>query len=214
MVRAILDGRKTQTRRVIIPQPWLIDPSEREYFQWECSTGKNSFYIKCPYGIPGDLLWVRETWCEFNENIKYRADGKIGDAAYRGIDLPGGITYYGKWKSSRFMPKKYARLWLEVISVRVERVQNISAEEAIAEGMIAEGWTTPPTGSIGLPDKIKTVRFPIGQFAGYWDSLNAKRVRHPIDKNIKEGMSRGDSYGWVQNPWVWVIEFKRVDHDQ
>jgi len=215
MVPAILDGRKTQTRRVIRPRcknVWGYYPAHRfwvgphpngGFWAIDNPEGPPESIVRdqkargvgfvAPYQ-PGDLLWVREAWgeCIFPGGGAFFARRKI---AYKADGEPK--FNIERWRSPYHLFKKDARLWLEVVSVRVERVQEISEEDAIAEGMVAEGWTTPPAGSIGLPDKIKTARYPIGQFAGLWDSLNAKR-----------------GYGWDQNPWVWRIAFKKINHDK
>lgn len=146
MVRAILDGRKTQTRRVIKPQPdgpWA-------------APGRTM----CPYGQPGDRLWVRETWA----HVPRTAYGSLGmqdpsdedmAAIYRATfdRSPPGTG----WKPSIYMPKWAARIWLEIINVRVERVQEITNEGALAEGV--EEHQIPHT----------------WMFRELWDSINAKR---------------------------------------
>lgn len=190
MVLAILDGRKTMTRRVIKPQP----NSRHRRIDFEQGYLKESSRLsgcwsverktKAPYQ-PGDRLWVRETWYK-NYPHKYgkyfyRADGEE-------IDMPiiyGETVKYGKadglkWKPSIHMPKDAARIWLEVTSVRVERLSEITEEDAIAEGI--------RIGIGGMP------YFSCREaFAALWNSLNAKR-----------------GYSWDTNPWVWVIEFKKV----
>jgi len=206
MVRAILEGRKTQTRRVINPQPQLRIFPRHGCWSEGGITADTSIWT-CPYGEAGHLLWVRETWgeCIFPGGDTYFARRKI---AYKADGEPKFVIE--KWRSPYHLFKKDARLWLEVVKVRVERVQEISEGDAIAEGMVAEGRTTPPAGSIGLPDKIKTARFPIGQFAGLWDSLNAKRWHIWTDDEGKKHRTWVD-FGWDQNPWVWVIEFRKIE---
>ena len=170
MVRAILDGRKTQTRRVIKwadldePQPgysWAdclcpeIDPADTP-----CEICAARFGVRYE---AGDLLWVKETWAEVDGRIVYRATE------------PDGAP---KWKPSIFMPKKHARIWLDVVRVRAERMQLIAEEDAMAEGC------SPAEATDG------SLSYALG-FSDLWDSLNAKR-----------------GYGWDRNPWVWVIEFR------
>jgi len=176
MVRAILEGRKTQTRRVIKPKPWLIDPHKVEYNLWECGDGKETYLIKCPYGKPGDLLWVRETWGLYDTQPK---DGP-GKALlfYRASDGESYELRYQLWRPSIFMPRWASRITLKIINVRVERLQDISEEDAIKEG------ATFRKGEWGELDAFNYI----------WDSINAKR-----------------GYSWDSNPWVWVIEFKRVE---
>lgn len=147
MVRAILDGRKTQTRRVIKPQP----PAEAEsvlrqlYSQdapkndgaWTWWAGKPQKPITkplfCPYGKPGDLLWVRETWAPLKSgNVDFAADWS--DMMQK---------YAGKWRPSIHMPRWASRITLRITGVRVERLQDISEDDAWAEG--ATPTTEPPT---------------------------------------------------------------------
>jgi hypothetical protein len=215
MVRAILDGRKTQTRRVIKPQPadglffsgWISISSCKP------DEGKASFIdnyplitklnrIKCPYGKPGDRLWVRETWLP-----DAPCDGSWDDVAFygcKGSPLSMIPEHYRKvehciyraswkghpliWKPSIHMPRWASRINLEITGIRVERVQDISGTDARAEGI-----EMPNTNVYN--ESYKQNDLPIGLFASLWDSINAKR-----------------GYSWESNPWVWVIEFKRVDN--
>lgn len=207
MVRAILDGRKTQTRRVVKPQPvhWteVRLPGESRYTpcdDWSVGAGgmmpRHEFISRCPYGQPGDRLWVREAWCHKCEDgmpvytddggldpscAWYRADGVEVTAA----DENGGTrfnkngTESSPWVPSIHMPRWASRITLEITGVRVERVQEISHKEALAEGVPYD--VSKPGGS------------PLSSFHSLWDSINAKR-----------------GFGWDKNPWVWVIEFRRV----
>jgi len=183
MVRAILDGRKTQTRRVVKPQPiGRIDP----VFSYtpnglEIAFGPENLrangcprWWRCPYGKPGDRLWVREAWRQDHgeSNFDYLADGKPGSILDEEFDR-------WKWRPSIHMPRSASRILLEITGVRVERVQDISRVDARAEGCTAQ------TGR-----RSKT---PEGAFRELWDSINADR-----------------NYGCDVNPWVWVVEFKRV----
>ena len=165
MVRAILDGRKTQTRRVVKPQP---KPHQSGGWIWEKVGGiiatksgkiyKSKMLSRNPYGKPGDRLWVRETWANvLCHKMFYKADGN---------DLPKGCV----WKPSIHMFKMYARIWLEITGIRVERLKDLSPKDGIAEGV--EHWSI---------------------FPSLWDSINGKK--HP----------------WKSNPWVWIIEFKRLN---
>ena len=203
MVLAILDGSKTQTRRVIKPQPFgdyyrLCGPEWYEpavEINGELSPGREIFGVysddgvwgrKSPYA-PGDRLWVRETFCEYPAvRAIYRADyGKF-------TPISDGIG--GPWRPSIHMPRWASRIDLEVTAVRVERVQEIGKDDAEAEGvgrissvgmMQAFGWRDYGGGK-GFFDPRKS-------FASLWDSINAKR-----------------GFGWAANPWVWVYEFRRV----
>lgn len=163
MVRAILDGLKGQTRRVVKPQP--DDRGPRWANRWEDWHGKK---VNQP-PQPGDLLWVRETWCggQYGTPIQYKADWPQHE-------------YGPLWKPSIHMPKWAARVWLKVKDVRVERVQDISREDAIKEGLLPH-----------MREYLSAVS-PITRFKDLWDSINKKR-----------------GFGWDENPWVWVIEFER-----
>jgi len=189
MVQAILAGNKTMTRRVIKPQPTFVNQVYNYALLME-DENKPSKEIKGPYGQPGDILWVRETWrnisvkpieCPVYDYREYYSD-----------------KYYGppiKWKPSIHMPKAAARIWLEVVSVRVERLNEITAIDAKHEG-IGDLFLE----DCAYDDKYKNIPWnqeeglAVHQFARLWDSINAKR-----------------GYGWDTNPWVWVVEFKVLE---
>jgi len=183
MVRAILEDRKTQTRRVVKPQPISSDGGDvfwwKETVGWASSVHKNPEMMipYSPYGQPGDRLWVRETYCSLDRECVYRADG----------DKPHALI--GKWTPSIFMPRWASRLTLEVTEVRVERVQEISDDDCEAEG-IEQRWTclNPGAGSYAHENCVHD------DFRALWDSINAKR-----------------GFGWEQNPWVWAVSFRRVE---
>lgn len=196
MVRAILAGRKTKTRRVIKPQPegrlmyCYAGSSNSDIGKWH--HGGKRYTPPC-HG--DDALWVRETWAEYvpgcppPRGFSYRADH---------IDPKGdGPANPMKWRSSIHMPKEAARLWLRVTSVSVERLQDITEEDAKVEGisydqaMECSGWSptyNDPDGSSARPNYREA-------FAELWDCLNAKR-----------------GFSFNSNPWVWVIEFEVIDN--
>jgi len=210
MVRAILDGRKTQTRRVVRPQPTGLSHGIPVWSFRDVHTGKET---RCPYGQPGDRLWVRETWAPIcgghfiasyalaadadeARGAVFRADGRVKSD---GVMMPvtttienGFIEDAGsiRWRPSIHMPRWASRITLEITDVRVERVQDISDGDAKAE-VVDDG---APRGGLACygpePDPYGPVR---NAFADLWDSL------HP----------RADE-DWIDNPWVWVITFKRV----
>lgn len=223
MVRAILDGRKIQTRRVIRRQPprWvkIVEAAVGRFVTMlgrhpsgkcgheKCACipvpGNSMWTEKCPYGQPGNRLWVREsirgnivepgTW-----RITYVADGASVDLSR---NLPGyglspllGITKSRPVVPSIHMPRWASRITLEVVSVRVERVQEISRDDAIAEG-IESSWDGSAHWykdySKGAISQFK--QRPVWSFRSLWDSINAKR-----------------GLGWDVNPYVWVIEFKVI----
>ena len=178
MVRAILDGRKTQTRRVVKPQPKPSSFKSDEELSWRQAWN----LPKCPYGVPGDRLWVRETievlsFGAGTAQIQYRADGStriIGDRKLP--DRLGSIP-------SIHVPRQASRITLEVTDVRVERLQDISEEDAQAEGI-----HQPAIGNISVAQKMGVCRYG---FANVWESINGEE-------------------SWDANPWVWVVEFKEV----
>ena len=179
MVRAILDGRKSCTRRIMKPQ---------------LTAHYGTQYAKPPYQ-PGDILYVRETWehfdccsCEGDEHGNCPKEPQksvidkrgYGCYMYRATDEISGDA---KWHPPRYMPKEAARIWLKVMNVRVERLQEITEVQAQAEGC-----------NSGLLTGACTAR---GQFEDLWNSTVKK--------------SDIDRYGWDANPYVWVISFERCD---
>lgn len=148
MVRALLDGRKTQTRRVVKPQPTATrEEAIRTYGKGGTFILEAGFFgVRCPYGQLGDRLWVRETWGACAGSPVYRADDNA--------TCPDG----GRWKPSIHMPRWASRITLEVTGVRVERLQDISEEDAIAEG---------------VPEQ----RGDPWAFQCLWDSINGARER-------------------------------------
>lgn len=196
MVRAILENRKTQTRRVIKPQPAIRNVKQdchrfcqrcHECDDFRCCDNtaiRDQGLEKCPYGTVGDRLWVRETF------LKSGGKNNLDFIEYR-ADNPCAVVV--RWSNPMMMPRWASRITIEITNIRVEHVQDISEEDAIAEGMITHHFESPTKGSIGYPNKIKVARFPVGQFAKLWNSINAKR-----------------GYGWDKNPWVWMITFKRI----
>lgn len=190
MVRAILDGKKSCTRRLVKPEPQgYFEVSEEPLYIYD--TDGNQGKITPPYQ-PGDILYVRETWKQAPNGYYYYEDWQRNDIA--------DVT---KWKPSIHMPKEAARIWLKVKNVRVEQLQEITEEQTEEEGFLF----TPPclhlTGEnycdIDGPctSKIKYCDMSAGELFGkvLWNST------------IKQ--SDLDRYGWAANPWVWVIEFER-----
>jgi hypothetical protein len=190
-IRAILEDRKTQTRRVIKPQPphwtWNHVSFDDRCINIAEPDDQDGYYVICPFGKRGDHLWVRETCAiGFTDSgelaCDYFADGKrryFEQTIYNDSDR-GWMTYINDGRRpSIFMPRWASRITLEIVAVRVERVQEITFEQIISEG-IDPGYFV---GNFG--DKTS--------FAKNWDKLNSKR-----------------GYPWSSNPWVWVIEFKRL----
>ncbi|WP_434035114.1 hypothetical protein [Pseudomonas aeruginosa] len=184
MVRAILEGRKTVTRRVMKPQP---TPSKSGGHHWPCNVHQSMLHVErelqngegcwcglaeaaCPYGKPGDRLWVRETFADIGCRLTFRAD--LEDGAHCSVT---------RWTPSLHMPRWASRILLEITAVRVERLQDISEEQARAEGYPAERECE--TGGSGLDAWL--------WFRSLWGEINGPEA-------------------FTANPWVWVIEFKRV----
>jgi hypothetical protein len=188
MVRAILDGRKTQTRRVVKPQPpadefggyepmlcEIIHPAITDRHGNEqpgepvfgVTTESGEWCLPCRYGGPGDRLWVRETWARRGEmkSAIYKADSERAIGAYGAV----------RWTPSIHMPRWASRITLEVTGVRVERLRDISESDCRAEGC-------GPIYNTLAVDHYRSV----------WESINGAE-------------------SWTANPWVWVIEFKRID---
>ena len=180
MVRAILDGRKTCTRRIVKPQPTA-------HYGAQC--------IKPPYQ-PGDILYVRETWCLRYDGEKYfyKADKNTPREEKRLIDYNNT-----SWHPSIHMPKEAARIWLKVTSVRVERLHEITEDGALREGSQGIRCDHVALGEHGCTDCMNTgwIEPPQVEFMQIWDSTIKK--------------SDLDRYGWDANPYVWVISFERCE---
>lgn len=188
MVRAILDGRKTQTRRIIKPQPVTESPEYQEPPEI-ISDGTLYFSrlylnIKCPYGQVGDTLWVRETHRYIRHPYRVPAvqykDGKEFLSPKHAAYMNKRVS--NKWKSPIFLPKWATRIFLEITDIRVERLWDISEKDAEAEG-----FEYTETSSCAFSAKYS--------FGKVWDSIHKKR-----------------DYKQDKNPWVWVVEFKRIDN--
>ncbi len=196
LVRKILADEKNQTRRIMNPQP-VQDPDFSGGWAWKTKRTETAlqsinegFYPEvCPYGRPGDLLWVRESFVigmkgrkpELGEkpSVWYRADDNEN---LLWTDEAGTTSFEVPWKPSIHMPRSVCRLVLELVSVRVERLQDISEGDARAEGAeIAPG-------NVQSPDK-ESYR---GAFAFMWNRINSERG------------------SWSDNPWVWVLSFRRI----
>lgn len=189
MVRAILSGRKTQTRRVIKhmrANRWTyVKPHKGG--GWMATDGTEAGFVesgaagfKCPYGQPGDRLWVRETWCpQPDRNPPYVPFYKTDFLPNEAHDIS---KTWGPWHSSIHMPRWASRITLEITNIRVERVQDITELDAKSEGVAKV-----------INKKIHGWKPYALEFCILWNYINLKR-----------------GYGWNANPWVWVIEFKRI----
>ena len=218
MVRAILSGRKTETRRIVRLPPGYEHGEVYGYggchgglHALACDPGP-SRAIRCPYGAPGDRLWVRETWgvaCRpdpyegWVDGLEYRAD-EIGmddldplplHPANNPPDTDLDSFSRGGWRPSIHMPRWASRLTLDVVSVRVERLQDITEDGARREG-VDRGAPWFPPGQWAPPDEDPNLvgygrgNFALQNFRVLWDHINGKRAT------------------WDSNPWVWVVSFK------
>lgn len=202
MVLAILGGTKTQTRRVVKPQPI---PRDDGGYEWPCHRARTMVDVRDmralgPYGSKRDRLWVRETWakrddCEDGSDkakhyLCYRAD-----RAPEAGELSNEWHQYGKWRPSIHMPRWASRLMLEVTQIRVERLQDITESDAKAEGVTplsSLGADQPLAGeSLG---RTHGTHPHVLAFAVLWDTINGDRP----------------GCAWRENPWIWVVGFQRV----
>lgn len=190
MVRAILDGRKTQTRRPIKwKQTRFTEIGEREDgSKWPWSEDAEhacDFWHPCPFGAVGDRIWVRETWARYN------IDQNSHDIAYRAT-TPADWPEEGRWRPSIHMPRWASRILLEITNIGVQRIRSISQNDAAREGLMR----LPATG-----------RYCINHGDQYFGgaSHDAREVFSWLWQSIYGEES------WKANPWVWVIEFKRVE---
>ncbi|EPK2445810.1 hypothetical protein ACEP11_21320 [Pseudomonas aeruginosa] len=209
MVRAILEGRKTVTRRVMKPQP---TPSKDGGHHWPCNVHQSMLHVErelqngegcwcglaeaaCPFGQPGERLWVREAWTidllaaystekgyDSEYELRYRADDAAREIHVAPSEPDPYLALYdsqrGDWRPSIHMPRWASRVLLEITAVRVERLHDITPNQCIAEGAWRE-----------KDKELGRGQEAIAAFADLWRSTG------------------GD---WDANPWVWVIEFKRV----
>ena len=201
-MRAILDGRKTCTRRVIKPQ-WEECPHckyvHNEYIYDEMA--ENVYCARCGYPLeperrspyqPEDILYVRETWHRYTKRVGKGEGCHLEEHYGYKASIANSEDAEEPWKPSIHMPKEAARIWLKVTDVRVERLQDITEDGAEAEGAIDNrGLIHSPENEY---DRIYTAR---EYFIKIWD------------RTIKK--SDLDIYGWNANPWVWAIEFERCE---
>ena len=214
MVRAILDGRKTQTRRMMKPQPTPCTLQKGGHW-WPSNVFKTMLHIEeemqngkggwgglvgdaCPFGDVGDRIWVRETWARYN------IDQDSHDMAYRAT-TPEDWPEEGRWRPSMHMPRWASRITLEITGVRVERLNSISHEDAEREGIHTEVWDQTVVArnyaaedeffqfwSESMPHYVEMNELFRASFRSLWQSIYGEE-------------------SWQANPWVWVIEFKRVE---
>lgn len=224
-IAGLLSGVKTQSRRVIMPrnEGMITGPASEPYSAIEAYGGGARHKASrmecrtCPYGVPGDLIWVKEAFAlsvfdpeAMEHDIKnpddwdapvYKADPQKGEWERDGEKIAP------PWRSPRFMPKWVARIWLELTGVRVERLQAISEADVLAEGLrrvtkdqgrtykygMADRDGLPGTDDIGWPWHRWSADHRAA-YASLWDELNAKR-----------------GFPWSENWWVWILEFRLID---
>lgn len=182
MVQAILAGEKTQTRRVVNPQPasrgaLITTPADQIWYTFPCDDGVERF-ARCPYGKIGDWLWVRETWAVHKELDRIVPRDCIGSKVWF-YATDHRDEWCGRWRPSIHLPYDFHRIDLEVIDVRCERLQSISESDAEAEGIEPR-----------IPNHVVGAVY---RYAQLWNSINAKR-----------------GYSWDSNPFVWVVSFRVV----
>lgn len=196
MVQAILEGRKTMTRRVIKPQPnesgisymknaplnWE-EMYREDWCPWKWENEEGEIISKfSPYGQPGDMLWVRETYLYTGSQIVFRADEDPEN------------KWLCKWNSPIFMPKAAARLWLEIVNVRVQRLEDITEEDAVKEGVESINVNDHPYKFKNYHTNKFKCYSAKHSFASLWVEINGLK-----------------KYAENPNPWVWVIEFRRIE---
>ena len=230
MVRAILSGQKTQTRRIVkvrgeSPPEWATFAKEgvsltvtggkpSGLFYWSEEQPDNGplkplrrwptlpanramagdhYWTPCPHGQPGDRLWVRETWAYGIHALVAKRD-EDGPFVYRANPMAEQHRLCDRWRPSIHMPRRASRITLEVTGVRVERLQDISEGDAYAEGADNLAWKDFEGTDADLIDwSLKDANSPHRNgFAMLWESING-------------------AGSWGMNPWVWVVEFRRID---
>jgi hypothetical protein len=215
MVRAILEGRKTQTRRVVKPQPpddcgspqvgtyhptIVVRQEEQPGPQAFGAFSSDGEWVRpCHFGAPGDRLWVRESIRLDRTEQQRDWHGERAWASYVADGAPTKLDSWG-WKLSTlpgmFLPRGLSRITLEVTGVRVERLQDISEEDAKAEGCF--GFDPEPAREGGTIYSMKgrsSAPSPVAHVRALWESINGPE-------------------SWKANPWVWVVEFKRLEAEK
>ena len=194
MIRAIIEGRKTQTRRVVKPPP--EENSHGSVLWWDGDELLTESTYRCPYGAPGDQLWVRENW----KTLK--GWDSVPPSSLPSYDDPIPVCYpadcycdpviadiesWGRVRPSIHMPRWASRISLEIVSVRVERLNVITEEDAIDEGVDLRRLSGCQDGCASCDD-----RTPTETFRDLWQSINGPE-------------------SWGSNPWVWVVEFRKME---
>ena len=199
MVKAILEGRKTMTRRRVKDQPDISEDDGYVYFwnkgyAFDIHKWKEECVIGARYKT-GYVLWVRETWCN---DPRGSIDSK-SDCYYYKADFFDPDVWKGSWKPSIFMPKEAARLFLKVTNVRIERLHDITEEDAIKEGV-----------EMGIHRILKS-----SKYKNYYDSKNkcGAWYNSPVDSFVSLWESINGYGSWIKNPWCWVYEFEKLKEE-
>ena len=201
MVRALLNGKKTQTRRKVKGLPIILN-RETDSLEVDVANIENGRFAQlcpCPYGKPGDRLWVREAFMHEPADYCWEASVSIpcrpAVTTYR-ADYPNSQPGEG-WKPSIHMPRALSRITLEITGVRVERLQDISEADALAEGIERpENMSAEEMKALDIWDGAERACFnalnqPVHQYRRLWNSINGPDA-------------------WDANPWVWAVEFRRL----
>jgi hypothetical protein len=256
MVRAILDGRKNQTRRIVKPQPivnftgdhsveieWLGVLTKRsggqglssqellDYFWEDICNQRLTNEVLCPYGQVGDRLWVRETFADgfidgIGSTIIYKADNP---------DFDKDFLKNGKWEPSIFMPREASRITRENTEIRIERVADISEQDAIGEGIYDVGKDIGYKKSLWFDYLEKGgdqggsylgFKDPIKSYKSLWDSINnIPKLNKKLDSYFVYPFDEQSATKWgntyrnkslivIPNPWAWVIKFKKLSLEE
>jgi hypothetical protein len=209
MVQAILDGKKTMTRRIVKPtqstprvapitmEPWIVDGEQQEDERgWPCWVGTHPDYpsgkkwFSCPYGKVGDYLWVKEAFRLLEEHDKrtpnevWEHSGGTGASKQFAPFVEVAGMPFGRYRHARFMPRWASRIDLQITGVRVEQLQSITGADARAEGMA-------PAADLS-ENYVKCHWDAVEEFRSLWDTING-------------------AGSWDLNPFVWVVEFKRIE---
>lgn len=235
MVKALLAGTKTQTRRIVgidtlkrsdtpgYDWTWRGQAPIRSIAQqrrhprgcWQDATESDLLRL-CPYGVLGDRLWVREAFTHITGNgirVHYRADGEPTDREGRVLLTEPGLR---RWSSSIHMPRRASRMTLEITEVRVQRLHDITDEDARAEGVEPFFARFPTSGRDQrlCTGELASAAEYRASYAVLWDGINGSRRR------LKENLETGEMHAvidtssrWAANPWIWALTFKRHEEE-
>ncbi|MFA5299764.1 MAG: hypothetical protein WC389_16385 [Lutibacter sp.] len=189
MVQAILRGEKTQTRRIMQEQPpcQLLSCGTSGRYWADNPEDLRAKYFRCKYEI-GDILWVRETW-QHAKCLNINPEDENYGFVYKADGQPWEDYEHWTWKPSIFMPKEAARIFLKITNIRVDRLNDISESDAVAEGIVMNN--TPHIGWYWM-ENVYSTDSPIMAYERLWQKINGEK-------------------SWAENPFVWVYAFERTD---